>query len=221
MGNNQNFICFEGMEACGKSTQIKLLSKCFTLNQLNNVTLREPGSTGLGEQLREILLNNPKNSNLTNILLYTAARHENLIHNILPVLQNNSYVLIDRFVLSTIVYQGLNDLNLINKIKILHQEINFNFLPKLTLILDIAPEKALKRIQNRSNNNYLDEKPLQFHQQIVDGYHNSKDHYAGEIILINADAEILSIHEQIVSNINNQLQLNLVPLTIEQINNIL
>ena len=146
------FIVFEGGEACGKSTQIKILAE--KLKNINRPLLvtREPGGTDcqLAEKIRTIL-KDPQNSDMcseTELFLLLASRAQHVKTKILPVLQNGGIVLCDRFFGSTFAYQAygrqLFDLDVIKK---LNDFATGGLIPDLTVYFDMAPELALKRIK--------------------------------------------------------------------------
>lgn len=215
-------ICLEGPDGCGKTTQCFLLHYCLKLNNIPNISSREPGGSKIGESLREVLLSNSKIDPNTNILLYSAIRLNHIKETILPALENNKTVILDRYLLSTLVYQGQDNQELINKIIILHKEFNNNLYPSLTLVLAVDSEIAVKRINTRSTNNFYDKMPIEYHKKIMRLYKQEiKRNYKGNTILINANLDIYGIHKNIIDNINNIFNMKIKPLDNNQIINVL
>jgi dTMP kinase len=166
------FITLEGPEGSGKTSQIPPLAKFLEERGFRIVTTREPGGTPIGDQVRAILtnLNNTSMHPRTEILLFLAARAQLVEQCIRPALSQGNLVLCDRYGDSTLAYQGYGhgtDLD------VLRQLLNFatgNLWPDLTLLLDIDPEKGLKRKRSGSEWNRLDAYELAFHQRVWEGY---------------------------------------------------
>ena len=216
MKNFAKFIAFEGAEAVGKSTQIKLLSKAFHNAKLDNILSREPGGCAPAEKIRDLIFNNHFNK-ISELLLFFASRHENIENIIKPNLQKNISVLCDRFVLSSLVYQGIL-LNIpIENILELHKLYNNNLFPDLTIIIDIKPENCLLRLQNRPHNNKIDAKPKEFHEQIIESFRNYRNIYPAPTICIDGNKDIYALHKEIVENINTCFNINIQPLEINKI----
>ena len=145
-------ITFEGGEGSGKSTQIELLYKKLNKIGYEVVLTREPGGTKIGKKIRELLLNSD-NKNMdfkTEILLYAADRAQDIKENIKPALKAGKIVLADRYVDSTIIYQGYGRQLDVDRIRKINEWVIRNFWPDLTIILDIEVEKGLKRAREIS-----------------------------------------------------------------------
>tara|TARA_Y100000994_G_scaffold246860_1_gene251033 strand:- start:1269 stop:1904 length:636 start_codon:yes stop_codon:yes gene_type:complete len=172
------FITFEGIEGCGKTTQIKRLAN--RLDSLNhNITLtREPGGTDIGEAIREIVKHPPEGATIsahTELLLMNASRTQLIQQIILPALKKGNTVLCDRFYDSTLAYQGYGrqlDLNKVHKAIELAIE---NTKPNLTLLLDIPLEVSTKRVNERQlktneTNDQFDRSGELFFKRVLDGF---------------------------------------------------
>ena len=164
------FITFEGSEGCGKSTQSKLLAQYLKRKGSRVLFVREPGGTKICEQIRKILLNplNDQMSPVTEMLLYMASRAQIVKEVIKPALLAGKIVISDRFLDSTIAYQGYGLGMDINLIKTIGESVTCGIKPNLTIFLDLAVKKGLRhrvsgkdRIENRS---------ISFHQRVRNGY---------------------------------------------------
>lgn len=216
------FIALEGGEGVGKSTQIKHLQHTLQTNGYSVVITREPGGLASAEDIRNVIFNN-NIANTTELLLFTASRHENIINNILPNLNKVDFIISDRFVLSSLVYQGVVGGYSIPLISQLHQIANNNLYPDLTIILDVNPKVALKRIINRNNLNKFDDKGVDYHKQIATGYRKYNDFYPYTTVVLDTSNEsdlfyqqegnlsVNAIHKKIINSINTQFNLNIKP----------
>jgi len=173
MREYRSFISFEGIDFCGKSTQIELLVKKLNRMKLSAKVLREPGGTAISEKIRQILLD-IENTNMhhnTELLLYSAARAQLVNQSIIPDLEKGIYVLADRFFDSTTTYQGYGrgiDLNFIEQI---NQFATSKLEPYLTFFLDIPPEEAEKRRKkNKFPRDRMEKGGKLFYNKIRDGY---------------------------------------------------
>ena len=199
MKKNRNlFISFEGPEASGKSSQIKLLSKYLKKNKIPHIITREPGGTKIGEKLRKIILD--KKENITpseEILLLMSARLNHINNIILPSLKKGKIVICDRFADSTFVYQGyVNNFGL-KKTLDLHKNLLNNFLPTKTFLFILNSNEINRRLKLRKNKNKYDKINKDFHNKVIRGYKkiskNNKRFYK-----IDATKSITSISEQII-----------------------
>ena len=139
------FITFEGIDACGKSTQIKLLSKYLTDKGIENILIREPGGTPFSEELRQILLNSIDDINIiSEMMLFEAARADLTEKVIKPALDKDVYVLCDRFYDSTTAYQGYGRGLPVEELERLHLIATSSLKPDKTIFLDISLELAKK-----------------------------------------------------------------------------
>jgi len=170
---NQNFISFEGGEGSGKTTIIKQLKIDLEKQGFKVLQTREPGGSEIAEGIRQIILNiaNVKMDPRTEALLYAASRRQHLVEVILPALQNGNIVLCDRFVDSSLAYQGYARGLGINQIYELNRFAIEDLLPGLTIYLDLDPEIGLRRIKDNNRAcNRLDLESLEFHKKVREGY---------------------------------------------------
>ena len=166
------FITFEGCDGCGKSTQLRLLSQYLTENKIPHIFTREPGGGKISEAIREILLNG-KNMEMTDeceALLYAASRVQHLSDRVEPALNEGKLVICDRYVDSSFAYQayarGLG-LDFIRKINAFALE---NYLPDVTVFIDLTPEAAFKRKHGADENDRLEKAGMEFHKRVYEGY---------------------------------------------------
>ena len=166
------FITFEGCDGCGKSTQLRLLSKYLTENSIPHIFTREPGGGKISEAIREILLNG-KNMEMTDeceALLYAASRVQHLSDRVEPALSEGKLVICDRYVDSSLAYQayarGLG-LDFVSKINAFALK---NYLPDVTIFIDLTPEDAFKRKHGADENDRLEKAGMEFHKRVYDGY---------------------------------------------------
>tara|TARA_B110000444_G_scaffold241166_1_gene257262 strand:+ start:828 stop:1472 length:645 start_codon:yes stop_codon:yes gene_type:complete len=200
------FITFEGGEGTGKSTQAKILYEYLLSNNIETVLTREPGGCKESEAIRQLLVKGSidKWDSITEALLHNAARREHIKRVIKPSLLDNKVVICDRFIDSTMAYQGhaqeVNQKFLINLIK----EVTENITPDLTFIFDMDTKKSLIRANKRDNknkNNRYEKFNSDFHEKIRSYFLslvNTKKRY----ILINATDTIENISKIILNNLN-------------------
>jgi len=164
-------ISFEGIDKCGKSTQVERLRSALETKGKSEVIYREPGSTHISEQIRRILLSNDnfQMNAVCETLLYSAARAQLVAEKILPALENGTIVILDRFYHSTTAYQGYGrglPLDFIDRVNSL---VSQEQAPDVTFILDITPEEASKR-RDEAGRDRLEMSSLQFFQAVRRGY---------------------------------------------------
>ena len=168
------FISFEGIDGCGKSTQLRLLASELRLRGVPVVATREPGGTPLGQKLRAALLDVQEQVDpLTELLVFAADRAQHVRKHLLPALEQNQVVLSDRYADATVAYQGAGrgfDSKLIQEIVEL---ATGGLKPDLTLLFDLSvPESAVrtrKRVQ-RKRTDRLDSEDAEFHSRVRDAY---------------------------------------------------
>ena len=200
-----HFITFEGGEGSGKSTQIGKLSKVLTEKGYKLKIFHEPGSTPLGEKVREILLDKKESiTHRAELFLYLSARAQFVEKELIPALQQSQIILCDRFSDSTLVYQG-KGLGLgVNKIRPFMDFAAHNIEPDLTLILNINPEQGLKRIKNRSRDR-IEQRPLAFHKKLQSGYSQLKKTHPRRIHIIKVRG-INDTHKEILKVVETHVK---------------
>lgn len=209
--NKSMFITFEGGEGVGKTTQINLL-KSYLLNiNYNVICSREPGGTVEGEKVRKLLISGPKNTwdPFSEALMFNASRRQHISKIIFPALAQGNIVLCDRFIDSTIVYQGyaglIKDKTLIN----LHKKFCYNLYPDLTFFLDLDPALGLKRAKKRpdlKDESRFEDFGLDYHLNISKGFNNLALNNKERIVIIDAGQTIHKISKDINHIINLKLK---------------
>ncbi len=200
------FITFEGGEGSGKSTQIKYLSNLLSDQKIEHIITREPGGTDVGEQIRKVLVqgNIKKLDSFSEFLCFAASRREHLKKIIIPALEDNKIVISDRFLDSSIVYQGMvGGLNLETILQV-HNNFCYNKFPDLTLILDVDPELGLKRKNiNTLIENRFESFENNFHTLVQEKFLELSKIYSKRCRLINANNDKDFIFNEIVEHIKH------------------
>lgn len=168
------FITFEGGEGSGKTSVIESLSVYLKEQGFDVLVTREPGGINIAEQIRQVLLNkdNVEMDQLTEAYLFAASRRQHLIEKVVPALEAGKIVLCDRFVDSSVVYQGYAREIGMDLVEHINEIVVNGYMPHLTLFFDVLPETGMKRImENLRKVNRLDLEEQRFHQKVYEGYH--------------------------------------------------
>ena len=203
------FITIEGPEGSGKTTVAKKIVETLTNEGYKTMYTREPGGVGIAEKIRDIILD-VNNTNLdprSEALLYAASRRQHLVEKVLPALEKGYIVICDRFVDSSLAYQGFaRDLGIDEIYDINMFAIN-NKWPDITILLDIDPEVGLSRIMsNRKQEvNRLDLEGLNFHNKVHQGYEIIKEKYADRITLVDGNKSPEVVFNEVYSLIKNKI----------------
>jgi dTMP kinase len=184
------FITVEGPDGAGKSTILKELYGKLIEEGFEVVQTREPGGISIAEQIREVILNkdNTAMDIRTEALLYAAARRQNLVEIVIPALEQGSIVICDRFIDSSLAYQGNGRGIGMTEVMNINQFAIEDKMPDLTLYFDISPEEGLKRIARHDGRevNRLDLESLDFHQKVYEGYQSLIKQYPERIKVVDA-----------------------------------
>ena len=170
---NNKFIVIEGSEGVGKSTQIKNIEKYLLSNDIDYVLTREPGGTSFGESIRSIILDKENQTHeLTDSLLFYAARYENYRKIIKPALQDGKTVICDRFHYSTLIYQGIVGKN--SMVIDLHKIFDHIFSEKIDYVLYqvASPEVSLKRIMRRDKTDKFESRGIEYLKELDIAYNS-------------------------------------------------
>lgn len=204
------FITVEGPDGAGKTSLIQALVPILE-QQLNKdlVVTREPGGIPISEEIRQIILD-PKNITMddrTEALLYAAARRQHLVEKVFPALSENKVVLCDRFVDSSLAYQGAGRGLGMTEVATINNFATAGKLPDLTLYLDIDSEKGLSRIQKgrqTSEIDRLDQESLAFHEKVRSGYLSLVAENQERIAVIDASLSLSQVLEASVETIKKR-----------------
>lgn len=208
------FITFEGIEGCGKTTQLKLLAETLKQQGIPVSMTREPGGCPIADKIRSILLDADHSAmiSLTELFLYAAARSQHLNDIVRPALSAGSTVLCDRFTDATIAYQGYGRNIDIGLIQQLNKLASNGIAPNLTILMDCPVEVGLQRACARISNTIgakeerFELESLPFHEAVRSGYlalaHNDPDRF----VIINAELPVPEIADQIATIVLNRLE---------------
>ncbi len=199
------FITFEGPEGAGKTTIVEELKKYTEAKGISCVFTREPGGISISEQIRDIILNreNTLMDGRTEALLYAASRRQHLVEKVIPALNSGKIVICDRFIDSSLAYQGYaRDLTMEAVMAINSFAID-EYMPNITIYLDIDPELGLSRISKNSEReiNRLDLEVLDFHKKVRAGYKLLVQKYPKRIIEIDASQDISAVLEAVLDTL--------------------
>ena len=205
-------ISFEGGEGVGKSTQINLLKKFLSKKSYKVTSTREPGGTKEGEYIRKFLVSGDKNAwdSYSEALIFNALRREHINKLINPAIQNSEIILCDRYVDSTIVYQGLVGKIDEQKLFNLHDTYCYGLYPDLTLFLHLNPMIGLDRTnkRNNKNENRFEKLGLDYHQKILDGFNILYKKHPKRIVKIDASESKEIISDNINYHVSELLNIN-------------
>ena len=207
MQKRKLFFTFEGGEGSGKTSIITRLVPMLKELGYDVLTTREPGGVKIAEEIRDVILN-PENtamSSYTEALLYAASRMQHLHEKVVPALENNKIVICDRYLDSSLAYQGYaRNVGLDNVLK-----ANFfalDYLPEITFFIDVTPEVGLARLKGRDSKiDRLDMEKIDFHQRVYQGYLELCKLYPDRIRRIEGNRDIDSIVNEIFEIIKNEL----------------
>jgi dTMP kinase len=192
------FITFEGSDGSGKSTQVRRLRQhCETMGYKVLFT-REPGGTEISEKIRTLILD-PENTGMSGeaeALLYAASRAQLVSEVIKPALERGEIVICDRFMDSSIAYQGFGR-GLGDGVRLINEFATAGISPDLTFFLDLPPEEGMRRRLSGSSPDRLEREKMEFHRKVYEGYLELSRRYKDRYLTIDASAPIEAIAEKI------------------------
>lgn len=202
------FIVLEGGDGTGKSTQAKLIKEYIENKYKKSVVLtREPGGVDTAEMIREIILNQDIDP-ITEALLFASARREHLVKKVIPALNEDKIVICDRFLYSSLAYQGhARKIGIENVYNINSYAVEDCF-PDLTIMLDLNAKDGIDRILNNRTNeiNRLDKEGLEFHSNVREGYKIVSELYNDELVKVDASKSIEGVFEDIKAIIDKKIK---------------
>ncbi|MBR3381290.1 MAG: dTMP kinase [Bacillus sp. (in: Bacteria)] len=206
------FITFEGPEGAGKTTVIRKVYEEMERQGYAVMATREPGGIDIAEQIREVILNekNTKMDAKTEALLYAAARRQHLAEKVEPALKRGETVLCDRFVDSSLAYQGYARGLGIEEVKSINDFAIDGMMPQMTIYFSITPEEGLKRIdanQGREKNR-LDMETLNFHQMVREGYEQLIAQSPERFRVVDASQPVQDVFNEVFQLIQDTLKKN-------------
>lgn len=200
------FVCLEGGEGSGKSTAVATIEKWFQANNIDYILTREPGGTELAEEIRALFLKHrdEKVHDLTELLLVFAARVQHIKEKIKPALDQGVWVLSDRFVDSSYVYQGAARNGNIEQIDTLSDWVLSDCTPDHTLLLDVPVDIGMERVGKRAKSDRLDEESLGFHEIVRNAFLARAESGNGYTV-IDASQSIDNVNQDILFCLNKLL----------------
>jgi len=198
------FISFEGIDACGKSTQVKMLLNHMNVSLNNAILVREPGGSTISEQIRDILLNKNLNemSDRTEALLMTGSRAQLTYEKISTNLNDGKNVIADRYSDSTLAYQGGGrglDLEWLIE---LNRFATYDLSPDVTFLIDLHPQEAIKRKNNE--NDRIEKAGMDLQVRVRNSYLEIAKRFHERIVILDGHDEINNIHQQILEELSRR-----------------
>ena len=199
------FVTLEGGEGSGKSTQLKLFEDYLDKGGYDVIYTREPGGTPISEEIRKILLGgkNVEMSDETEALLFAAARAQHIKEKILPAIAEGKTVVCDRYVHSSLVYQGYAR-GLGEFVEKVNSYALENCMPDVTIFLDITPERAFARKGGADADDRLEQSGIDFHRRVYDGYVRMAEKFPDHFVRVNADRGIDEVFAEILDTLRQK-----------------
>lgn len=195
------FITFEGIDGCGKTTQMNLLAQYLQKKGIEIVITREPGAKGLGEKIREILLHyDGEVSSKAESFLFLADRAQHIDKIVNPAIESGKYVLCDRHTDSTIAYQGYGRGVDIEQLKMLNNLATGSRKPDLTFVFDIDIETSMKRVGKEKDR--MESAGIEFFKKVREGYLEIAKLEPNRVVVIDSTQSINKISEEVIASVN-------------------
>ena len=200
------FLTIEGPEGSGKSTQIGFITEFLQSRGYETVLTREPGGTQIGEKIRDIILDkeNREMDSMTETMLYAASRAQHVAQIIKPALEAGKAVICDRFVDSSIAYQGYGR-KLGDSVTYINEYAIMGCVPDITFLMKIPPDRSMDRITSGSRDR-LELEKMEFHRRVYEGYMELEKLYPARITGIDAGRSIEEIKEEIHKHLERLLE---------------
>lgn len=201
-----NLISFEGIDGCGKTTQIKALQSFLESNGYNVLCLREPGGTEFGEKLREAILEaKQKLPAISEAYLFASSRAQLLNELVIPFISKSSknICILDRFIHSSIAYQGFARNLGANTVLNIHQHEPLNVIPNITFYLKISIDTSFSRQASRNQEkDYFEKEKRSFFLSLIKGYESCTNYLPSKFFTIDGEKEPDTIHKKIIDQLN-------------------
>ena len=201
------FITLEGPDGSGKSTMMNLIDQYLAEKGINHVVTREPGGTDIGEKIRSVIVDR-ENTNMgpeTETLLFAASRAQHVHEKIIPALQAGQTVVCDRFLLSSLAYQGVGRGLGIEQVKAINDFGLRGIYPDLILFFHVDPEITLLR-KTKEGADRLEAEGGNFHRGVYQGYMNLMEKYPKNIVVVDASRTIEEVYNQTIKAIDDLLK---------------
>jgi len=199
------FITFEGMEGCGKTTQVKRLARRLKGLGVPVIVTLEPGGTGIGKNIRRVLLDarNKALTPLSELMLYAADRAQHVEEIIQPALRTGKWLICDRFSDATVVYQGVARGQDRKLIRLLNNLVTQGIRPHLTFLLDCPVEVGLRRAlgRNMRGQDRFEKEALSFHHRVRNGYLDLARKNKKRFVILDAEASRKEIESKILRHL--------------------
>lgn len=204
------FVTIEGPEGSGKTSAMRIVKEKLENVGYSVVTTREPGGTEIGEQIRNVILD-PKNTEMdsrTEALLYAASRRQHLIEKIWPSLKEGKIVFCDRYLDSSLAYQGIARGLGVEQILEVNSYATEGTFPDLTVLFDIDPLLGLERINKNKNRevNRLDMEKISFHKQVRNGYLELSRRFPDRYFVVDASLPLEEVSSVVFEKITEMLR---------------
>ena len=201
------FITMEGPDGSGKSIQIELLRGYLEEKGYDVIITREPGGTVISEAIREIILNKDftEMSSMTELMLYASARAQLVSEVIGPAIDSGKAVISDRFVDSSVVYQGIARGLGVDTVYEVNSYAIQGYMPDITFLLDLSAEEGVRRKKDQKELDRMEQESMDFHRKVVEGYRTLAEKSPDRIIRIDATLPIEEIYDTIRGNVEKAL----------------
>ncbi|MCD6195140.1 dTMP kinase [bacterium] len=202
--NKGKFIVFEGIEGCGKTTQIQLLKQYLSKKGLKVLFTKEPGDTPLGKRLRKILLHQKQLQiyTITELMLSAADRAQHITEIILPALKSNKLVISDRYTISTWCYQGYAGGIKTETIEKINSIATLGIEPDIVFILDIDPKEGFRRKKDKKDR--FESRNMHFHQKVRKGYLVWAKKNPKKAVVLNGHQSPVKIHQLVLKELKKR-----------------
>lgn len=206
---NGLFITIEGPDGSGKTTVTHEVIKRLQEEGIDVIHTREPGGIDIAEQIRRIILN-PKNTKMdakTEALLYAASRRQHLVEKVIPALKSGKLVICERFVDSSLAYQGAGREIGIDAVYEMNQFAIEDVMPNLTIFIDVDPEVGIARInRNRADKDRLDMEGTEFHKRVYKGYEHVKERFKDRIVVVDGNQPLDEVIDSVYAIIKERIK---------------